>query len=206
MWNWVKRKLPRSLKRSVRRIVRNVKDSIRYRLLKSDFEHGKRRHVIFVCKGNICRSAFAEHYLRQQVVDGSIVIESCGIDVDQGMFSPPEAISAAKEFDVNLEQHHSKGIGFCNMQCADFIFSMELQQHLQLISMFPEKKQQIRLMSDFAPFPDRLFSNIDDPFGAGLDEFRLCFRRLQRTINNLTDYLIEKPIEGETQQAARREK
>lgn len=185
----LKRMLPGPLKRAGRRALQNAWESVRYRFLVKDFNDGRIGHVIFVCKGNICRSAFAEYYLRRLSPDGAIRIESCGLDVDQGVFSPPEAVSVAKEFQLDLGVHRSKGVASCDVNNADLILPMEYGHYLRVRAMFPDVKSKIRLLRDFAPWPERIICNINDPYGGDENEFRRCFRRLQRALDGLKSHL-----------------
>jgi protein-tyrosine phosphatase len=185
MLSILKKMLPRPLKRSMRRAWQNTRESVQYQLLTKNLPTGRIGHVIFVCKGNICRSAFAEYYLRQQFPDGTLRIESCGIDVDQGLFSPPEAVKVASEYRLGLESHQSKGLACVDIHNADLIVPMEYRQYLQLKALYPSETSKIRLVRDFAPWPERLNCNINDPYGAGEREFRRCFWRLKRALDGL---------------------
>lgn len=177
--------VPKLLKRFMRRTLMNIWESAKYRLVRADSSHEGIRHIVFVCKGNICRSAFAEYYLKRGVPIDGMTIESCGLDVDQGVNSPPVAIHVAKEFELELESHRSKGVASCDLRKADLIIPMEFRQYVRLTTMLPEKKRNIRLMRDFAPWPDRLFCNIDDPYMSGESDFRRCFMRLQKALEGL---------------------
>lgn len=188
-WNMLKQMVPQPLKRLLKRVSQNVCDSARYRFSRKNFDSGNRRHVIFVCKGNICRSAFAEYYLRREVSVGTYRIESCGLDVDQGVFSPPEAVCVAKEFELDLGLHRSKGLVSCDVHNADLILPMEFRQYQRLKAMFPGEQTKIRLLRDFAPWPDRLLCNIEDPYGSNEKEFRRCFKRLQRALDGLKSHM-----------------
>jgi len=189
MFSWFKRMVPRPLKRIMRQALQDIWDSARYQLSVNKFDVGRINHVIFVCKGNICRSAFAEYYLRRQIPDGIFRIESCGLDVDQGLFSPPEAICVAKEFQLDLELHRSKGLASCDVHNADLILPMEYGQYLRLMAIFPRENNKIRLLRDFAPWPERFICNINDPYGAGEKEFRRCFRHLKSALDGLKSHL-----------------
>lgn len=191
--------VPRALKRAIRRPLQNAWESAMYLLSVKKFDDGRIRHVVFVCKGNICRSAFAEYYLRRQVPDGDLWIESCGLDVDQGIFSPPEAVCVAKEFQIDLELHRSKGFASCDIHNADLILPMEYGQYLRLTAMFPGKRGNIRLLRDFAPWPERLICNIRDPYGSGENEFRRCFGRLQRVLDGLKNHVATEGAKCEKQ-------
>lgn len=177
------------MKRLLRRLLQNVCDSARYRYSRKNLGHESLHHVVFVCKGNICRSAFAEYYLRRVVPMGTYRVESCGLDVDQGAFSPPEAVCVAKEFELDLGLHRSKGLASCDVHNADLILPMEFRQYLRLQAMFPKEQRKIRLLRDFSPWPDRLLCNIDDPYGADENEFRRCFTQLQRALDGLKSHL-----------------
>ncbi|WP_298435839.1 hypothetical protein [Geobacter sp.] len=185
----LKNMVPHPLKRATRQVLQNVWESTRYLLSVKNFDDGRISHVIFVCKGNICRSAFAEYYLRRQIPEGALKIESCGLDVDQGIFSPAEAVCIAREFNVDLKLHRSKSFACCDVNNADLILPMEYRQYLRLRAIFPGEKGKIRLLRDFAPWPERLCCNINDPFGSGENEFRRCFRRLQRALDGLKSHL-----------------
>jgi protein-tyrosine-phosphatase len=127
--------------------------------------------------------------LKQKILVKGITIESCGLDVDQGIFSPAVAVRIAKEFDLSLDSHRAKSLASCDIHRADLILPMELQQYICLITMFPDKKQKIKLLRDFAPWPVRLFCNINDPYGSDENEFRHCFRQMQKALEGLINFL-----------------
>jgi protein-tyrosine phosphatase len=143
------------------------------------------RHIVFVCKGNLCRSSFAEYYLKLLLSDQTIKIESCGLDVDQGGFSPQDAVMVGKEFGVDLSMNYSKGLAACDLPNADLIVTMEYKQYRRLKNIFPENTKKIRLLGEFLPWPECLRCNIFDPYGLGPIEFRKCFRDIQRALNIL---------------------
>jgi protein-tyrosine phosphatase len=190
----IKQCIPGRVKRSVKRFARNVIDSARYYSVSGRFFCGgtppafgqKAVNIIFVCKGNICRSAFAEARLRQLLgAVETIRIDSCGIDVDQGNFPPPDSVSVAEEFSCSLAGRRSKGLAACGIAEADLIFPMEYGQYKQLIHRYPEKKEQIILLRSVAPFPQCLFCNIPDPYGLGAAEFRRVYSLIDQTMRRI---------------------
>lgn len=193
----LKKLLPRSFKRAAQRLLRSLCDSVAYRLVRQLSGDREFRRIVFVCRGNVCRSPFAEHYLRTLGVGANVWIDSCGLEVDQKGGSPPEAIRIAEEFGLDLSAHRSKGMNECDLQGADLIVAMEYCQYLRLRSMFPEKKGKVRLLRDFAPWPESLICNIYDPYGLGIDEFENCFKKMQRAItelnSNLAPFEVIKP-------------
>lgn len=176
------------LKRSVKRIIQNSWESIAYRLSSKKNFDGILHHVIFVCKGNICRSPFAEYFFRSLDTKGDLKIESCGIEVGKKIQSPSEVIRISKEFGIDLNTHFSKGLSACDHNKADLIVPMEYNHYLQLISLFPEYKNKIRVLRDFAPFPYNLLCNIYDPFNLGQKEYRRCFSNIEEALKGLFSY------------------
>jgi protein-tyrosine-phosphatase len=112
-------------------------------------------------------------------------IESCGLDVDQSLHSPPEAVRIAATFGLNLGIHLSKRLADTDLHNADLIIPMEYQQYNRLLTMFPDYKSKIWLLNDFALWPANILCNIYDPFGQEDSEFRRCFRRMKRALDGL---------------------
>lgn len=185
MLDQLKERLPRSLKRDVKRFWQNTWQTAAYRLTRKPPPAERVQHVVFICKGNICRSAFAEYYFRLRGPSEKTRVESSGLDVDQGVFSPPEAVQTSRLFGVDLSRHRSKGLGECDLEGADLIIPMEYPQLRRLVAMYPQYSKKAVLLRDFAPFPANVFCNIHDPFGQGLDEFQRCFALMRQCLDGL---------------------
>lgn len=185
----IKSFIPRLVKLKLKRAFYNIYDSPRYYISrKKPPKKAELSHVVFICKGNICRSAYAEYYLKAKCSASSTVIESCGLDVDQGNFSPPFAIKAAAEYDLFMERHRSKGLAECDLQHSDLIVLMEYQQLLRFNMLYPQLSGKTVLLREFSPWPDHLFCNIYDPFGQRFEEFQKCFRLMAKALNQLAYY------------------
>lgn len=173
------------IKRDAKLFLRNIYESVLYRFVRSRRASGHTRRVVFVCMGNICRSAFAE-YLMRSVTKGTLLsIESCGLNVDVRTPSPLDAIITSKTFGLDLEGHLSKGLEFCDLENADMILPMEFWQYRRLIKLFPHKKENIMLLRFFSSFPENLLCNINDPFGQSEKQFEKCFEQIKRAIINI---------------------
>ena len=185
----IKRYIPRQVKRTIKRLARNIVESVQYYgtswyrlfILRSPINRTI-SSIIFVCKGNVCRSAFAELRLQYLLDSKSIQVDSCGIDVDQGDYAPADSVSVAADFSCSLKGRRSKGLSACNFQAADLICSMEYWQYKRLLYLYPEKKENIVLLRNLAPFPWRLLCNIDDPYGLEINEFRRVYKLIDRSL------------------------
>ncbi len=146
------------------------------------------RTLLFLCKGNICRSPFAERFARQQAGDGSLLFLSAGIDVSTPNPPPLPAVSAAQQFDVEMTDHRSQPLTMEMMQKTDAIFVMEIPQLNQLKRQFPfaaDKIYPLALFEDRETAPAGGYEkyNIQDPYGKSASEFLRCYRRISRCVN-----------------------
>jgi low molecular weight protein-tyrosine phosphatase len=147
--------------------------------------------ILFVCKGNICRSPFAEHYAKNTFQgDWGYEAESVGLEVDKSSPSPSEAVVVAREFGVSLDEHKSKRLERDMFASFDLIFTMEARHFKFLRKKYPEFRKKIFLLPLFDSEPAAGFGsysryNIEDPYGQGQQAFRLCFLKISRCIKLL---------------------
>jgi protein-tyrosine phosphatase len=163
------------------------------------------RTLLFVCKGNICRSPFAEAMARRRIPVGlPIICRSAGIEVGLPEGCPREAIAAAEMFGVDLSAHRSRRIDQGLVAGADMVFAMEVWQLSRLRKIFPQYKERMFLLPLFDGSPpgqvdaSRLL-NISDPYGRTLKEFIECFERIDASLKGIFsrvgDACIRHPVE-----------
>jgi protein-tyrosine phosphatase len=153
---------------------------------------GPPQSVLFVCKGNICRSPFAGR-LAQKIFDGlsgcKVVVDSAGLEVKAPCPSPENAIAAAAGFGVDLQDHRSKGFQASMYADFDMIVAMEVSQYQVLAKKRTAKRAQL-FMLPFFDNPDMRPGgyeryNVADPYGKGLEEFNRCFQRIERCLGGM---------------------
>ena len=183
--------MPNKIKRKVKLFFKNGLDSYEYRLLKNKASlKTYPEHIIFVCKGNIYRSAFAEHALHRIINNNRLKIDSCGLDVIKKQASPIKAVASARKFGIDLTNHRSKPIDNSLIKHADLILPMEYFQLKELRKKFPEKKESIKLLRSFTPFPYSILCNIDDPYGQDEKTINNCFKIIVKSIEELKRIII----------------
>jgi len=175
----------RAVKKKVYLLYRNIFESIAYRIVRKRSVVRTPKKIVFVCTGNICRSAFAEKLLKEGAYGHFPAIESCGLDVEVRSPPPFEAVCAADKIGLDLKNHLSKGIECCDLESADLILAMEYWQYRKLVEVFPHKKIDIKLLREYAPFPENLLCNINDPFGQSEEKIEKCFSQIKRSIANI---------------------
>lgn len=166
--------------------------------------------LLFVCKGNICRSPFAEAMARRYIPDGlSIEVGSAGLDVKVSEPCPTGTLEAAKRFGIDLSGHRSLRIDAKTAADADMILAMEAWQIRRLRKTFPEHREKIHLLPLFDMDPvlrtgaEHLL-NIQDPYGRSLADFIECFERIESCLKGIFSRIHNAGIPNPTAGAARR--
>jgi len=158
------------------------------------------RSFLFVCKGNVCRSPFAEHAAR--IIAQELGIKDCecrsaGIEVSRSEPSPPNAVEAAEAFGIILKNHLSAPFEEKQAERFDAIIVLEGRHFMMMKNRYPRFKKKIFLLPlfeengarDIGPF---LRYNIPDPFGEDLDEFHACYRRIEQCLNGMFDRIFQR--------------
>lgn len=161
------------------------------------------RSLLFVCKGNICRSPFAEALARKRVPNGlPITCGSAGIDVKTPEPCPRETLTAAERFGIDLSGHMSRRIDAGLASGADMLLAMEAWQASRLRKVFPQFREKIFLLPLFEASPPgqaeagRLL-NIRDPYGRALADFVDCFERIDACLKGIFSGIGDAGLDNE---------
>jgi protein-tyrosine phosphatase len=176
----------RFLKRSVLDVYWTLRGlSIRMPAIPADV-----RSVLFVCKGNICRSPFAEHLAikLRDMANLDIMFGSAGVYVPSPTSCPEYATQAAKQFGLNLENHRSQPISLKLVEAYDMIVAMEGWQYTWLRAAYQDHQQKVFLLpllisEELDKKYGYIAFNIEDPYGGRISTFEACFKRIETCID-----------------------
>ncbi|MCP9456352.1 MAG: low molecular weight phosphotyrosine protein phosphatase [Nitrospira sp.] len=153
------------------------------------------RSVLFVCKGNICRSPFAEQVARKLVHEQMgnrgepIAFRSAGLHVTTSKTPPDMALSVARRFGVSLDNHRSQPISHELVATSDIIIAMEGWHYDELRLRFTGCKEKVFLLALFAKEASARFGyeafNIPDPYGGSQQIFEQCFEKIEQSVKTL---------------------
>ena len=96
--------------------------------------------VLFVCKGNICRSPLAEAYFRSLVEkDGrQITVRSAGLETTPGKPADAKAKAVALEHRLSLDEHATTQVHMELLDQSDLIVVMEICTERSNSAVVPE--------------------------------------------------------------------
>ena len=105
--------------------------------------------VLFLCMGNICRSAFAATAATPRLP--GVVVESGGFYRNGGRPTPAHVVQAAAKFGVDLSSWSSQRLTAEQVAATDLIIAMDLANLERLRREFPEAMARATLLGLFRP-------------------------------------------------------
>jgi protein-tyrosine-phosphatase/predicted ATP-grasp superfamily ATP-dependent carboligase len=133
--------------------------------------------VLFVCKGNICRSPFAQRVAEQLFFEGRTCWSAGYYDID-GRSSPEVAVRAAASMGVDLSSHRSVRLTETYVRDADAIFVFDLENYERLRTEY-SCRGKLHFVGSLSP-TGHLW--IEDPDGEDLDCFKCTYERIRAAI------------------------
>jgi protein-tyrosine phosphatase len=178
------------LARGIRAIGKRLKQiKLGYLYFKStdglqDFASVKK--MVFLCYGNICRSAFAEHYARKvfSKIGLDLEIVSRGTCATPGKKSPDIAVEAARAFGVDLSNHEALVLSEEDLGEQVMVIGMDLRNFDFFRRRFPIYRKKFFLLKHL--IQRRVIGgNLNDPFGLPAEEYRRVFKEIVDHIDQL---------------------
>lgn len=140
----------------------------------------KVKRLVFVCKGNICRSPFAEVYVATNFPN--LLTSSVGIATEDGNAANAVAIKNASNRNCSLSEHRSRCFNNFSVMNGDLFVCMEpshksfIDDHIQ--SDVSVQSTYLGIWGNKAPY-------IPDPYGTCEPYFEHCFDIIEHCIDGL---------------------
>lgn len=139
------------------------------------------KRLVFVCLGNINRSAFAEAVAAQQGARTA----SLGLSTSTGSPAFHKAIETAAKFGCDLAAHRTTNISDFQPEEGDLFVTMEIRHAKQLLALgYPP--EFVTLLGFWAA-PQRV--HIHDPYTLADEYFPTCFSVIHTGVLNLVEQL-----------------
>jgi protein-tyrosine-phosphatase len=147
--------------------------------------------VLLVCTGNTCRSPLAAGALRQALgADAARVdVASAGTAAWEGQPATPSALEVAARDGVDLAEHRSQRVTPTLLRAADLVLVME-RSHLSAVQALGADANRTHVLSDW-PEPGEPALPVSDPFGASIEAYEECWRRIRRHVQRVAPQVLE---------------
>ncbi|EPD33926.1 hypothetical protein HMPREF9306_00151 [Propionimicrobium lymphophilum ACS-093-V-SCH5] len=146
--------------------------------------------ILFVCTGNICRSAMAEqiaNYLSgQRGLD--LEFDSAGVsDEEHGNPMDSRAVRVMKQHGYPVSPHQAKQVSRRMLDEADLAIGFTNAHVSRMKRIAPDAN--IRLMTDFDPeaVPG---ADISDPWYGGPEEFEIAICEIESALKGMLEEIV----------------
>jgi len=147
------------------------------------------KRVIFVCRGNICRSPYCEVKARQW----GIAALSIGLQAKPGRAAQADAIRNAGLREINLQSHRAKAPHQVQMLDSDLLVAMEPWHADALSRLDSLSGAQITLLGLWGtsrrPY-------IQDPYGRSDAYFQRCFDVIDTSLESMLQRIQKNSSSG----------
>jgi protein-tyrosine phosphatase len=141
-------------------------------------EFSRVRRLVFICKGNICRSPYAE--VRARMLGAQTV--SGGLEAAGDKPANDTAIHVSRGRGVDLTKHVSQNVSSMKFDTSDLIVVME-PSHLRGAAELATRSGAQHTLAGLWCSSPRVA--IEDPYGRSASQFSDCFTQLDAAIENL---------------------
>ncbi len=144
-------------------------------------EWGKVKRLVFVCKGNICRSAYGEIKSKELGLNSI----SVGLITKEGSSANRSAVTNASYRGIALNEHRARLIDSIEISESDLVICME-PWHINFYKKHSEVSSQVTLLGLWCKGKRVAVS---DPYGKPDYFFDDCFHLIDEALNNINNYL-----------------
>ena len=161
--------------------------------LRDAIGHAKKRghEIAFVCQGNICRSPVAAALLEREIDrDTGIHVSSFGNLPRVGAPSPPNAIVAARSWDIDLETHRSRHFSREAAEETSLIVIFDETNRKWIEERYPTLKVPVVMLGSFLS-STRAEPIIADPDGSDVTRFERIYGAIANAVGGMAQQIRE---------------
>lgn len=144
--------------------------------------------MLFLCYGNINRSALADVMIRAYAEDSGIAVASAGFHEASGRAADPVMVEIAARHGLPMSHFCSSYVTQKLLQDSDIIFVMEKSHYDRLLAADEALATKIFLLgasqgrSGFA-------AEIADPYGRAREHYMACYERIAEGIDSIKEVI-----------------
>ena len=168
-------------------------------MIKNIFEekNPRKKYILFVCLGNICRSPAAEGVMKQMVDDdeelsGTVVVDSAGIGAwHTGQLPDHRMREHAAARGYNLDSR-ARQVNAADFDRFDIVFGMDSENiaDLKRVARNEEDRKKIHCLADFLTRHPQ-YSTVPDPYYGSGKDFDIALDLIEDACSEVVKWLKE---------------
>ena len=145
--------------------------------------------IMFICTGNICRSAIAEGMLKKLLEEKGIhnvEVYSCGTYAETGDSATYNAIEVAKLYGADISMHRATNIRDSRINDMDVILCACISHKQSVEYLYPYLKGKVYTIKEYANL-DRggRDKDIKDPWGCDMNIYQNCAKEIKDCLEKI---------------------
>jgi predicted ATP-grasp superfamily ATP-dependent carboligase/protein-tyrosine-phosphatase len=140
--------------------------------------------MLFLCYGNINRSALADVMVRAYAEDSGISVISAGFHSEEGRPADPVMVEVAAEFDLEMSSIRSTCVTQQQLHDSDIIFVMEKGHYDKLIAIDSSIAHKIYLLGAHNTGANHSVE-IQDPYGRAREVYLACYNQIVEAVDHI---------------------
>jgi len=147
--------------------------------------------VLVVCTGNTCRSPLAAAALLDELGPDRerIEVQSAGTAAREGEAATSSSQAVAAADGLDLTAHRSRRLTPALARAADLILVMD-REHARAVLALGGDAQRTHVLHEW-PEPGAPELPVSDPFGASIEAYEECWRRIRHHVRRVVPQLRE---------------
>lgn len=136
-------------------------------------------NILFVCRGNTCRSILAESIFKRLVqindLGDTFKITSAGTHVDQiGEMPHKNTVQVGAENNIDISGFYAKPINPKNLSTYDYVIAMDKKNISEIRTLSTTRFITPHLLLDFSPQLEEI--EITDPYDFDINAYRHAYK------------------------------
>lgn len=146
--------------------------------------------IMFICTGNICRSAMAEAMMKEMLAKKqkeNIEVYSAGIYAGTGDVPTQTAVEVMKEsYGIDLSHHRATNIKESQIEKMDLILCATISHKIEILQDYPQLQNKVYTLKEYAGLAreGRNF-DISDPWGYDKKVYENCAKEIEECLEKI---------------------